>query len=205
MVALHGLNLRLQGFQSVSPCEVASRRRAIFSRSSVLTLLLPNIAPTLSAMLVAAVVAASFSRSVCTSFFRPAQLVLCRLFLFHQFRYVGFQPVGHCLYFSIKLSCGNMSCFEPSIPRCSPNFAICFGIGVLVLFQLDARHHLVSAQPGTGHRFRAVAFGRPLLLLLAFPFGRYDRHECRVDMRRRFVQMQVGRYDILPLPNVAAR
>mgnify|MGYP003223672568 CR=1 FL=1 len=50
-----------------SPCVATSRCRAVFSLSSVLTLLLPKREPTLSAMLAAAVVAAPFSFSVCIS------------------------------------------------------------------------------------------------------------------------------------------
>ena len=90
-----------------------------------------------------------------------------------------------------------MSCFGVFDTALQAVFRHRCGIGVLVLFQLDARHYLVGTQSGTGRRFRAVTFGHPFLLFLAFPFGRYNGHERRVDMRRRFVQMQVGRYDIL--------
>ena len=98
---------------------------------------------------------------------------------------------------TIKLLCIDMSCFGTFDTASQSVFGHCCGVSILILFQLDARHHLVGAQSRTGRRFRAVAFGCSLLLLLAFPFCRYDGHERRMDMRRCFIQMQVCRYDVL--------
>ncbi len=143
MFALHGLNLRLQGFDGFF------MRGYLLTQGDILPFLRFNLIASKKRTDAFGDVGCGSGRGPFQPFglhflFRTVQFLLCRRFSFLQFRYVGFQRIGHCLHLSVELLCVDMSCFGAFDTSLQSVFGHRLGIGILVLFQLDARHHLIG-------------------------------------------------------------
>ena len=93
----------------------------------------------------------------------------------------------------------NMSGFRAIDTTLQSIFSHCCGIGVLILFQLDARHYVIGAQPRTSCGFHTI-FPPTRLVGLLFSdfttFAGYNGNDSCMNMRCRFIHVQYRRNDV---------